>query len=61
MKISGKLDETSATRMAIVKNNIQLQKILNKIVINTDIETKQDLLNKWLTIKFEKEFDYTIV
>lgn len=47
--------------MAIVKNDIQLQKILNKIVINTDIETKQDLLNKWLTIKFEKEFDYTIV
>jgi signal transduction histidine kinase/ABC-type nitrate/sulfonate/bicarbonate transport system substrate-binding protein len=61
LKISGKLDETSGTRIAINKDDIKLQKILNKIVINTDTETKQDLLHKWLTIEYKKAFDYTRV
>ena len=61
LKISGILDETSDTSMAINKEDIKLQKILNKIVLNTDDEILASLLHKSLTIHYKKEFDYEII
>ena len=61
LKISGKIDDVTRIRMAIQKEDVQLQKILNKIVINLDEETKNSILNKWLTIEYKKEFDFTVI
>lgn len=61
LKISGKIDETTSISMAVEKEDIYLQKILNKIVINIDEEIKQNILKKWLFIQYKKEFDTTIV
>ncbi|MGB1226572.1 MAG: ABC transporter substrate-binding protein [Poseidonibacter sp.] len=61
LKISGKIDDVSQIRIAVQKEDKQLHKILNKIVINIDEETKNTILNKWLTIQYKKEFDFTII
>ena len=61
LKISGKIDETLSSRMAIAKDDKVLSIILNKLVMNLDNDTKANILNKWQGIQYKKEFDFTII
>ena len=61
LKISGKLDEHSILRAGVSKDEKTLSKILNKLVMYIDKDTKEAILNKWLNLKYEKEFNFTII
>tara|TARA_B100001063_G_scaffold68360_1_gene62284 strand:- start:13537 stop:16185 length:2649 start_codon:yes stop_codon:yes gene_type:complete len=61
LKISGKIDEIIDVRMGVEKEDKNLLRILNKLVINIDDEMKQNISNKWLFIQYKKDFDYKIL
>ena len=61
LKISGKLDERSVLGAGVSKDEKTLSKILNKLVMYIDKDTKESILNKWLNLKYEKEFNFTII
>ncbi len=58
LKISGKLDENVPLAIAINKNRIYLNRILEKSVKSISEEEKDRLLKKWVAIEYKKEFDY---
>ncbi|RXJ75609.1 histidine kinase [Arcobacter sp. F155] len=58
LKISGKLDENVPLAIAINKNRIYLNRILEKSVKSISDEEKDRLLKKWVAIEYKKEFDY---
>ncbi len=61
LKISGKLDERSVLRIGVSKDEKTLSKILNKLVMYIDKDTKEAILNKWLSLQYEKEFNFMII
>ena len=61
LKISGKLDEVNNLRLSVVKEEPILFDILNKTVNSLDKSSVGNLLNKWLYIQYEKEFDYKLL
>jgi len=61
LKISAKLDEKMELGTAVRSDDKILFDIFNKMVDNIDSPTKQTILNKWISIVYEKPMDYTIV
>ena len=61
IKISGKLDEANNLRLSVIKEEPILFDILNKAVNALDESSVVNLLNKWLYVQYEKEFDYTLL
>lgn len=57
LKITGKLEEKIALRVAINKEDVLLTSIFNKAVSSVSISDKQRIKNKWLHIESQKEFD----
>ncbi|MFA7084077.1 MAG: ABC transporter substrate-binding protein [Arcobacteraceae bacterium] len=57
LKISGKLDEVNNLRLSVIKKEPVLFDILNKTVNTFDQDNIENLLNKWMYIQYEKEFD----
>ena len=61
LKISGKLDEVNNLRLSVIKDEPILFDILNKTVNSLEENSVSNLLNKWLYIQYEKEFDYELL
>jgi len=61
LSISAKLDEVSKLSIAVRSDDSILYEILQKAVLSIDDFAKDDLLNKWVSIEYKKEFDYSIV
>ena len=58
LKISGKLDEYNEVRVAVSKKEKILFSILDKAVTSVSNTEKNIILNKWVLIDYEKDYDY---
>lgn len=61
LKIAGKLSESWKLGIGVRKDDKILLGILEKIVNNITKEHHRDILNKWVSIKYEKGIDYSLV
>lgn len=61
LKISGKLKEENNLRFSVVNDEPVLFSIINKTLNSLDETQVNQLLNKWLYIQYEKEFDYAML
>lgn len=61
LKISAKLSLSVPLSVAVKKDDLILYKILNKAIDSISKEEKDRILQKWLTIEYKKEFDYSLV
>jgi len=61
IKINGVLDQQYAMSVGVRSDQAPLLAIYNKAIeATTDIE-RQSILNKWLSITFQYEFDYSVI
>ena len=58
LKISGEFDVKIDLKIASIKEQPLLNKILNKAIDTISEKQKQDILNKWISVKYEKGLDY---
>lgn len=61
LKIAGKVDDTLAFPMATRIDEPLLNSIFNKLIAEVSTQENKDILNKWLSIKYEKQVNYTNV
>ena len=61
LSISAKLDEVSKLSIAVRSDDSTLYEILQKAVLSIDDFVKDDLLNKWLSVEYKKDFDYSVL
>jgi signal transduction histidine kinase/ABC-type nitrate/sulfonate/bicarbonate transport system substrate-binding protein len=61
LKISAKLNLSVPLSIAIKKDDFILYKILEKAVDSISKEKKDEILQKWLTIEYKKEFDNDLI
>ena len=61
LKISGKVNNNIGFSMATRNDEPLLNDIFNKLIENISEEKKQEILNKWLSIKFEESIDYEAI
>jgi len=61
LKISGRFDESMSMGSGVRKDDKTLFAIINKIVDNIDKNRLNVIINNWITIKYEKEIDHTLV
>ncbi|PHO12490.1 hypothetical protein CPG38_07865, partial [Malaciobacter marinus] len=57
IKISGKININSSSKIAIRKDNIILQKIMNKAINSVTSHEREELLNRWLTVIKEEKIN----
>ncbi|MEA3554083.1 MAG: ATP-binding protein, partial [Campylobacterota bacterium] len=57
LKIAGKFDEKWELGIAVRSDDKVLFDILNKVVKSIDASKRQKILNNWIAIKYEKNFD----
>ncbi|MEA1891163.1 MAG: ABC transporter substrate-binding protein [Campylobacterota bacterium] len=60
LKITGRLNEKFTLCVAVRNDQPLLLKILEKALYSIDDKMKQNILNQWISIKYEKGFDYTL-
>lgn len=61
LSISAKLDEVSKLSIAVRSDDSILYEILQKAVLSIDNFVKDDLLNKWVSVEYKKDFDYSVL
>ena len=61
LSVSAKLDETSDLSIAVRNDDSILFDIFQKAVLSIDDFTKDEMLNKWISVEYKKEFDYSIL
>ena len=59
--VSAKLDETTHLSIAIRNDDEVLSSIFQKAVLSIDDLTKDEIINKWISVEYKKEFDYSIL
>ena len=60
ISITAKLEDNANLSIATIHDNI-LYGIFQKAVLSIDDYTKEDLLNRWTFIEYQKDFDYSII
>ena len=60
LKISGRFDEKWELGIGVRNDTPVLLGILNKAIASIDEKTKQQITNQWVSVKYEKGFDYTL-
>ncbi|ADG93857.1 diguanylate cyclase with PAS/PAC sensor [Arcobacter nitrofigilis DSM 7299] len=58
LKIAGKLDKIIGFPMATRNDEPQLNEIMNKLISNISEEKNKEILNKWLSIKYEENINF---
>ncbi|QKF65786.1 BvgS-like domain-containing signal transduction sensor histidine kinase (NMT1 domain) [Arcobacter venerupis] len=58
LKISGKLDEVWNLGIGSRNDEPILNDIFNKAITDISITEKQEILNKWISVNYQKEFNY---
>jgi signal transduction histidine kinase/ABC-type nitrate/sulfonate/bicarbonate transport system substrate-binding protein len=61
LAVSAKLDEIASLSIAVRNDDLILYDIFQKAVLSIDDFTKNEMLNKWISIEYKKEFDYSIL
>jgi len=61
LSVSAKLDEVSKISIAVRNDDSILYEILQKSVLSIDDFTKDEMLNKWISVEYKKEFDYSVL
>ena len=61
LKIVGKFDEALDLSIGVQKDDLELLEIFNKVIENIPEDKKQEILNKWINIKFDKGIDYSLL
>ena len=61
LKIAGKFDDNWELGVAVRNDDQVLLNIFDKLVKDIDEETSRRMLNKWVSIKYEKGTDYSLV
>ncbi|MDA7746892.1 diguanylate cyclase [Psychromonas sp.] len=61
LKIAGKVNNTLAFPMATRVDEPLLNSIFNKLIAQIPPQENKDILNKWLSIKYEEQVNYTNV
>ena len=61
LKIAGKFDESWNLGVGVRDDDKALHGIFNKIIKNIDTQTRQKILNNWVSIKYEKGIDYSLI
>lgn len=61
LSISAKLDETVDLSIAVRNDDSTLFGIFQKSVLSIDNSVKDEILNKWVSIEYKKEFDYSVL
>ncbi|MDD2888516.1 MAG: ABC transporter substrate-binding protein [Aliarcobacter sp.] len=61
LSVSAKLDETANLSIGVRNDDSILFNIFQKAVLSIDDFTKDDMLNKWISVEYKKEFDYSIL
>lgn len=59
LKIVGKFDERWELGVATRNDQPQLLEIFNKIIKGIDHRQQQQILNRWISVTYEKRFNYT--
>ncbi|MDD2896496.1 MAG: ABC transporter substrate-binding protein [Aliarcobacter sp.] len=59
LKIAGKFDETWELGIASRNDEPILNTIFNKAIKDISLSQKQEILNKWISINYQKKIDYT--
>ncbi len=60
LKIAGKLDDYLQLGIGVRNDDTILFELFEKAINSIDEETKQKILNKYISVKFEKGFDYEL-
>lgn len=58
LKIAGKVDDTLGFPMATRIDEPLLNSIFNKLIANISAQENKEILNKWLSIKYEEQVNY---
>ncbi|MCF6340952.1 MAG: ABC transporter substrate-binding protein [Sulfurimonas sp.] len=61
LKISGKFDKLFELKLGIRNDDPQLLNIFEKVLNKISETEKQNILNKWVAIKYENGTDYTLI
>jgi len=61
LKINGQFDEKWELSIGVRNDDPILLSILNKVSLLIDEKQKQHILNNWLSVKYEKVSDYTLL
>ncbi len=61
IKISGQVGISVNLAMAVRKNDRELLQILSKALASISPQERQDLTNKWISVKVEQGFDYRVL
>ena len=61
LSVTAKLDEVSNISIAVRNDDIVLFEIFQKAVFIIDEFEKNEILNKWISVEYKKEFDYSIL
>ena len=61
LSVSAKLDEVSKISIAVRNDDNILSEIFQKAVLSIDDFVKDEMLNKWISVEYKKEFDYSIL
>ena len=60
LKISGRFDESMEMGTSVRSDDKMLFGIMQKVINSIDKQAISKIINKWISIRFEKEFDYTL-
>ncbi len=60
LQISGKFDEQWHLSVGVRNDDLLLLNIFEKIVNSISDETRQRIINKWVSVKYEKSIDYKL-
>jgi polar amino acid transport system substrate-binding protein len=61
LKIAGKFDETWELGVGVRNDDPYLFSIFEKAIASIDEEAHQHILNKWISVQYEKSSDYTFI
>jgi ABC-type nitrate/sulfonate/bicarbonate transport system substrate-binding protein/GGDEF domain-containing protein/ABC-type amino acid transport substrate-binding protein len=61
LKITGKFDDTWDLAVGVRDDDLTLLAIMQKLVSSIKQDEHQRILNKWLSIEYSKDVDYTLV
>ncbi|BCO08379.1 hypothetical protein GF1_07550 [Desulfolithobacter dissulfuricans] len=61
LKIAGKFDETLELKLGVRNDEPLLLSVLNKAVATIAPERQQQILNRWISVKYEKGIDYKLL
>lgn len=61
LKITGKFDEMWELGIGVRNDDPVLLRILEKAIFSISEDEKQNILNKWVSVKYENDIDYSLI